>query len=187
VELEVTAAVELEATAAEVPVLVVEVAAELSVLEVVAGAELSVVEAEVATELSVLEVVVDAELSVVEAEVVAELSVLVAVELSVLVSPSSFLKSFKSLLPPELPVVVVESAVVDVASAELSELEAVVVVELSEVVAASEEIVVAEEAAGGVVVTSAEAVNVGKSTPVMINFLVTSSYVAPVTSPRGLT
>jgi len=63
-------------------------------------------------------------------------------------------------------------------------LEAVVVVELSVVEPASEELVVA---AGGVVDTSAEAINVGKSTPVMINFLVTSSYVAPVTSPRGLT
>jgi hypothetical protein len=161
--------------------------AELSVLEAVVYAELSVLEAVVDAELSLVEAVVDTELSVLEAEVASELSVLVADELSVLVSPSSFLKSFKSLLPPELPVVVVESAVVDVASAELSELEAVVVVVLSEVVAASEELVVAEEAAGGVVVTSAEAVNVGRSTPVMINFLVTSSYVAPVTSPRGLT
>jgi len=128
--LEVTEAVELEVTAAE----------------------LSVVEAEVDSVLSVASVAeaeVDAELSVAEAEVAAELSVLVAVELSVLVSPSSYLKSFKSLLPPEL----------------------------SDVELASE--VVVPLAPGNT--------NPGKSTPVMINFLVTSSYVAPVISPTGLT
>jgi hypothetical protein len=79
-------------------------------------------------------------LEVVSAAVVVD--VVAMVEDAEAASPSSYLKSFKSLLPPELVL-----------------LEAVALAPA----------------------------NNGRSTPVMINFLVASSYVAPVISPTGLT
>ena len=146
--------------AAEVSVLVVEAAAEVSVLVVEATAEVSVPVVEAAAEVSVLIVEAVAELSVFGVVAVAELSVLeavVAAELSVLVA--------------------VELSVLVSPSSYLKSFNSLLPPELSDVELDPEEFVPLAPGNN----------NSGKSTPIMINFFVASSYVAPVISPTGLT
>jgi len=77
----------------------------------------------------------------------------------------------------ELSAVVAELSVLVSPSSYLNSFKSLLPPEFSDVELASEEVVTL--APGNT--------NPGKSTPVMINFLVTSSYVAPVISPTGLT